>query len=563
MEVEAQVPFGLQPGDTFQVQTPNGLIPVQVPPGSQPGQKIRFTVPYAPPPPMEMERPVLLGRMGGAGEGAFSRPAWGGGQAYRVDPKYAQMESLPLLQGIPVERAERKLGEIHKGGELAMQRPPFPSRRVCRDAVWILPFVLVAVFIAVVAAYYSSEVQNQYSRLEQKNGMPAVAGIVSAGAVGGAASLVAALLYACLAKFAPACVVWTSLLVSPVLLMIGGVALLATSSIIMGVIVFLLGLLSLSFVFCCYRPFIPFMIKLVQTVASVMKSNPMMVFVSFIGSIFGLAWSLACGLAFVGAYLKYQKDVAGLNQGEQYLIYFVAVLIFIWGAQVAYNVCHVTYCGVFGRWYFQAETSSAVRKSLGVAMTTSFGSICFGSLLVAAVRALEAVLRQARADAQQDGNACCCVILLVLECVVSCIGDILEYFSEWAYVQCAVRNVSFIEAARITYSFITCSNLEFILQDLLVNSVVTLGALLCGAGGCAAGALAGLALGTGTAYVIAGAVIGLWAGLVSGGSAAGIISSGTKTILLLWAEDPEPLRRSFPEIHQEFENRIVTKLGQI
>ncbi|CAE8646366.1 unnamed protein product [Polarella glacialis] len=93
-----------------------------------------------------------------------------------------------------------------------------------------------------------------------------------------------------------------------------------------------------------------------------------------------------------------------------------------------------------------------VSSSFKVALTTSFGSICFGALLVAAMRAWEAFLCQARKQAQQEGNTACCLLLMAVECVVSCIGDILEYFSEWAYVQCAVRGVSFVEAARITYS---------------------------------------------------------------------------------------------------------------
>lgn len=563
MEIEAQVPYGLRPGDTFDVQTPYGLVPVQAPPGSLPGQKICFAMPYAPGGGASRQQPVLLGRVVGAGPPREPRPVGSdGNQAYRVDPKSAQLESLPLLQGIPVQRAEGKMEEIHKGGLLAFERPAFPNRRQFQDAFWIIPFVSVVIAVSAAAVYFSHEVTQKYAKYEDGHNLPAIAGMVAAGAVGGAASLVASLLYAWMAKCAPACVVWTSLLFSPLLLIIGGVVLTVLSFPIPGLVLFLVGALSLTCVFCCYRPFIPFMIQLVKTVASVMSAHPMMVFVSCFGSVVGLAWSLVCGLAFTGAYLHYQNDLANASKGEQYVLYFAAVMIFIWGAQVASNICHVTYCGVFGRWYHQAEESSALRRSLTVALTTSFGSICFGSLLVAAVRAMEMVIRQARLDAQEDGNTCCCVILLVLQCAVACIGDILEYFSEWAYVQCAVRDVSFIDAARITYSFMTCSNLELILQDLLVNSVVSLGALLCGAVGCAAGAGAGFAIGAGAGHVIAGAVIGLWAGLVSGSAAAAIISSGTKSILVLWAEDPEPLLRNFPEIHEEFESRILTKLAQ-
>merc|ERR1711920_240140 len=169
--------------------------------------------------------------------------------------------------------------------------------------------------------------------------------------------------------------------------------------------------------------------------------------------------------------------------------------------------------------------------------------------------------RQARYDAQSEGNTACCVVLLVLECVIGCIGDILEYFSDWAYVQVAVRGVSFVQAARITYSFFTCSNMEYVIQDLLVNSVVNLGAMLCGAVGCAVGAAAGCFWGSKIGVVVASAGMGFWSGLVAGGNAAGILSSGAKTILALWAEDPEPLRKTHPEIHSEFESRILSRVG--
>lgn len=57
-------------------------------------------------------------------------------------------------------------------------------------------------------------------------------------------------------------------------------------------------------------------------------------------------------------------------------------------------------------------------------------------------------------------------------------------------------------------------------------------------------------------------VIGLFAGLIAGGTSMGILSSGTKTILALWAEDPEPLRRARPDMHSEFEQRILGKLTE-
>jgi hypothetical protein len=480
------------------------------------------------------------------------------GRPYRMNPSSAQIDNVPLLQGIPVRQAERKVREIHRGAELAQELPAFPEARRCRDAVWVVFFALTVAVLVFGAFHFAGSVGTEV-RVKHVH-VPAVASLVAAGVAGGAASLVAAMAFALLANFAPGCVVWTSLLFGPVLCIGLGLGLLGTSAAIAGMLLVAIGAICLSFVFCCYWHLIPFMIKVVETVASVMRENPMMLAVSLLGSVVGVAWSLACGLAFAGAYITYQGSIQDSSQGEQYGLYFVAVLIFIWGAQVAYNVCHVTYCGVFSRWYFGVTQGTALRKSLWVALTTSLGSICFGSFLVALIRALEAVVRQARRSAQQDGNAVCCVVLLLLECVISCIGDILEYFSEWAYVQCAVRGASFVQAARITYTMMTCANVYFVVQDLLINSVVNLGALFSVAVGCAAGAGAGFAV-DGEQAAVAGGIIGLWAGLVAGGSAVGVLSSGTKTILALWAEDPEPLARKRPQIHAEFEQRILGKFG--
>jgi hypothetical protein len=345
-------------------------------------------------------------------------------------------------------------------------------------------------------------------------------------------------------------------------MIVSGLALLATVSAIAGLILILLGMLCLSCVFFCYRPLIPFMIKIVEVVSTVIRSHPCAVAVSLIGSVAGIVWTAVCLITFLGAYLEFKNEVDGASSSVQYVLYFFAVLIFVVGGQVAYYVCHVTYCGVFGRWYYGADQEGGVLgRSLSVALTTSFGSICCGSFLIAAVRALEAVLRQGRADAQESGNAVCCVVLCLLECVISYIGDMLEYFSEWSYVQVAVRGTSFVESARITYSMMTCANLLYVVQDLLVDSVVNLGAVLCGLVGGGVGAGVGFAL-SGSEAALAGGVAGLLAGLLAGGAAAGIISSGTKAILVLWAENPAPLEASHPDVHREFEARIYGKLGR-
>jgi hypothetical protein len=68
--------------------------------------------------------------------------------------------------------------------------------------------------------------------------------------------------------------------------------------------------------------------------------------------------------------------------------------------------------------------SSAVNSSFIRTMTTSFGSICFGSFLVAVIQALRALAN----SAQQNGDAQ--IFACIAECILSCLASLLEYFNK-------------------------------------------------------------------------------------------------------------------------------------
>eukprot|EP00438_Fugacium_kawagutii_P016720 Skav227664 [mRNA] locus=scaffold58:615270:615965:- [translate_table: standard] len=227
----------------------------------------------------------------------------------------------------------------------------------------------------------------------------------------------------------------------------------------------------------------------------------------------------------------------------------------------------MAYCGVFSRWYFSKE-GPLLLPSVKVALGTSFGSICFGTFVVAAINAVQMLVRSVRVAAQEDGNIVGCIVALVLECIIDAIGDMLEYFNAWVYVQCAMRGGSFCESARATCAMISCNGLKAIIGDLLVDRVVLLGTLLSG--------LVGLGVGAAIAFtrehsehthsvhfshsgmVVAGVIGGLFGGLLAGGGVMTIFSSGTKAIIMCWAEEPDRLHQEheFEDLHTEFNAKI-------
>jgi len=380
-------------------------------------------------------------------------------------------------------------------------------------------------------------------------------------------------------------IVWTSLLFCPLLMLAAAAAMplllhVKQDALIASGVLAIAALLQLFCVFCCWRRLIPFTVEVLRCVASVLVQHPSLVIVSLMGFVASLAWTVLAAVAFMGIFDKMQHDSETHCRGNRsschstdndkamfYGLYFLVTLIFVWGSTVFLNVCHVTNCGVFGRWYFGKHAS--VRRSMGVALTTSFGSICLGSLIVAVIQAIESVLNQMRRQAQREGaNIAVVAILCALECIVTCIKDIVEAFTYFAYVQVAVRGLSFMQSARATWGLCTWRNVPSIIATCLVGSVVSFGALMCGVASGLLGFFAAKACQpthisketlefTDTANLIIGMVLGL----IVASTALNTLRSGFATIVVCWAEHNEALCSLQPELHNSFSQRAGLGAG--
>merc|ERR1711904_118080 len=70
--------------------------------------------------------------------------------------------------------------------------------------------------------------------------------------------------------------------------------------------------------------------------------------------------------------------------------------------------------------------------------------------------------------------------LCVLECLISCLRDMVEAFSYFAYVQCAIRGLSFWSSAKATYALCKSENIFALVATTLVDNVCFLGSVMCG-----------------------------------------------------------------------------------
>ena len=214
---------------------------------------------------------------------------------------------------------------------------------------------------------------------------------------------------------------------------------------------------------CCVWKRIPFAAANLNTGLTAVKSNAGVILVAYGITACMFGYAMLWMVALVGVYDKeglcdttttYSGSTSTDCSGNLVWGYFFLLLLAIfWSQQVFQNTIHVVIAGVVSTWWFVPEDASsccspAIGGSFVRATTTSFGSICFGSLLVAIIQTLRAMVESARSDSD-NGSCGQAFFLCIIDCLLRCIEDILEYFNKFAYIY--VGMVSYYAAACVYF----------------------------------------------------------------------------------------------------------------
>jgi len=321
----------------------------------------------------------------------------------------------------------------------------------------------------------------------------------------------------------------------------------------------------------CIWDKIPFTAQLITTATDIMIQAPGTLCMTLTSIIPSVLFSCISLLGLVC--LKHEMDdhKNGMKEGEDHSGHskgMAGVLILLvfstyWTSAVISNVLHTAICGVVGRWYFKAaDWSEASSVSLRRALTKSFGSICFGSFIIAIVKTIRFIIEMAR-DAAED-NAAGLALLCILDCIASFIESLVQFFNTFAFAYVAIYGMKFTEAGKRAWNLFMESGLDMIVAYDLSGSMVFLGAML--GGGLSAiftwatihfsgdmmvmhgkgwlkpkdGDLSG-------AYVGFGFLTGFMLVLI----ASTPIESGVTALLVCYAEEPDVLAENYPELHKK------------
>jgi hypothetical protein len=244
--------------------------------------------------------------------------------------------------------------------------------------------------------------------------------------------------------------------------------------------------------FMSWIPRIPFAVLMLQTCMDVARHHGHVFLVSAVGGLTALAFSAWFSVTLVAIYVAYepgnssQANPACVHNdcSSATVIGLLVVVTFAgyWISEWLKNTIHTTVAGVYGSWYFCAGkpggmptriTRGAFRRSI----TYSFGSISFGSLIVAIIN----MLRQACSIAQQQeaaqGNLVGSIMFCVLGCLIGILDWAVTFANRYAFSHIALYGKAYIPAAKDTWKMMKDRGIDALINDCLTGPVLTMGSL--------------------------------------------------------------------------------------
>lgn len=241
-----------------------------------------------------------------------------------------------------------------------------------------------------------------------------------------------------------------------------------------------------------------------------------------------------------------------------WLLVIFSVSLF-WTGAVLCNTVHVIVSGMVFLVLIHGDRSSTsmppkpLLKSLRFAMTTSFGSICYGSLFTAAIRTLRWEIRGLRSKIGSNECLLCCVDFLF-----HLVETLVRFFNKYAYVQIAVNGKGFNHSARDAWELFQSTGIEALVAYDCSGAVLLMGIIL-------GGLVTGTCSGVWTWFrkseeVLMVGSTAILMGMVLVGVAVVVVESAVTSIYICYAEDPSLIQRWDSEFFDQMSEALHQRL---
>ena len=312
---------------------------------------------------------------------------------------------------------------------------------------------------------------------------------------------------------------------------------------------------------------------------------PATVAAAFLSIVVQGLWTVGWGFSTVGFYYLASRQSSAQQSANgsdpnapmqedntvSYVVVFLCLLSFFWTSQVVKNTLHVTVSGVASTWYFLYPSGSWANPTLSSmkrALTTSFGSICLGSLILSVVRAMRVTvnLMAQRPGNPRNGGAAAvqAVCYCLAQCFLSILDRVVEFVNQFAFAQVAIYGKSYCQAAQATWELFKVRGFDALLNDSVIGIVLGFACLMAGLTSAAACAVLShtmfsAAAGSWLVWAVIGFVVGFAMTMI----ATEVVDSAVTALFVCLAEAPDVLQRTKPDEYQRLVPVIQNSYPQI
>ncbi|GMJ05701.1 hypothetical protein like AT1G25500 [Hibiscus trionum] len=298
---------------------------------------------------------------------------------------------------------------------------------------------------------------------------------------------------------------------------------------------------------------LPFTMLVLQKAVKLVWSLPEVTRVAYAFMAVMLLWMGIWSFGISGVVASSRGDL-----GRWWLLVVLSVSLF-WTGAVLCNTVHVIVSGlvflvlIHGGRNASSMPPNSLMKSLRYAVTTSFGSICYGSLFTAAIRTLRWEIRGFRSKIGNNECLLCCVDFLF-----QLVETLVRFFNKYAYVQIAIYGKGFNRSARDAWELFQSTGVEALVAYDCSGAVLLMGTIL---GGLITGTCAGVWTWiTWKDRVIMVGSTAMLMGMVLVGLAMVVVESAVTSIYICYAEDPSLIRRWDPHFFNQMSETLHQRL---
>lgn len=246
----------------------------------------------------------------------------------------------------------------------------------------------------------------------------------------------------------------------------------------------------LSLMVCCLWGRITLAISVIRAAADFITDHHVVMLLPILNTFCCLAFFIYW--MFGAAYIYSNGDViykegypyGKLNWGIWNRIFWYCHLFsLLWNMSFLIYFSHFTIAVMAVTWYYAKDKynlNGAFCKSIKWGIFYHYGSLAFGSLILAIIWAIQIMLAYIQEKVETEGSPDNCIIkvfLKIIICIVACFERLIKFLSGHAFIEVAMRSVSFCEGATNAMSLILSNALRIGILHGICTLVISFGAV--------------------------------------------------------------------------------------